>query len=142
MVAGRGEGIRVSLSIGRVAERTGVGVQTVRFYEKQGLLRAPARSSSGYREYDPSVLARLGFIRRAQELGFTLKEIRELLALQENENADCADVRRAAVSKLGDVQQRMADLKRMSDALQGLVDSCSGDGPAAQCSIMHCFSEC
>ncbi len=79
------------LSIGRVARRAGVGVETVRFYERQGLIEEPPRRMSGYREYDEDVVSRLGFIRRAKELGFTLKEIKELLSLRRDPSTPAAD---------------------------------------------------
>src|SRR5207244_7019414 len=91
------------LTIGQVARRAGGGVETVRFYEREGLLERPARRGSGYREYGEDVVARLRFVRRAKELGFTLKEVAELLALRADPDTTCAEVRGQARAKLADV---------------------------------------
>lgn len=128
----------MTLTIGSLARQAGIGVQTIRFYEREGLIEAAPRASSGYRTYDEQALNRLNFIRRAQALGFTLREIRELIALQVNRAADCADVRRAANTKLADVEQKIADLTRMKTALHELVESCQG--PEPNCKIMECLS--
>ena len=88
-----------SLSIGKVARRAGVGVETIRFYERQGLLTAPIRKDSGYRSYPEHVLGRIRFIKRAKELGFSLREIKELLELRRNSSAPCEDVLRKSPSE-------------------------------------------
>ena len=128
-----------ALTIGAVAKRTGLGIQTVRFYEREGLLEEPPRSSSGYRTYDESAVRRLGFIRRAQELGFSLKEIRELISLEQNEDADCDQVRGIANAKLDTIEDKIADLKRMQAALEKVVRSCTGGGTIRDCVIMDCL---
>src|SRR3954465_12227877 len=115
-----------SLTIGKVAGRAGVGVETVRFYERQGLLAEPDRRASGYRQYAEGVVARLRFIRRAKELGFTLKEIRELLALRLGDTATRSDVRKRAQAKVADIEERMHDLQRMKDTLLKLTATCRG----------------
>src|ERR1700738_3595298 len=89
-----------SLSIGKVARRAGIGVETIRFYEREGLLAAPARRDSGYRLYPERVIGRIRFIRRAKELGFSLKEIKELLQLKRNSSSTCEDIREKAEAKI------------------------------------------
>lgn len=125
-----------ALTIGQVARRTGVGVETVRFYERQGLLEEPARKDSGYRQYDGGVVARLHFIRRAKELGFSLKEIKELLALRVDPTTTCAEVKSRAEAKLADVEAKIQALRRMQKVLQKLTTACSGRGPTSECPIL------
>lgn len=125
------------LTIGQVARQAGVGVETVRFYERQGLLEEPDRKASGYRQYDDAVVARLRFIRRAKELGFSLKEIAGLLALRHDPGASRADVRRRARAKIDDVEARIRDLQRIRDVLVRLAATCHGDGPASSCPILE-----
>src|SRR3954452_21552827 len=124
-----------SLTIGEVARRAGVGVETVRFYERQGLLEEPQRRASGYRQYDGEAVDVLRFIRRAKELGFTLKEIKGLLALRLDASATRAEVRQQAKAKVADIEAKIADLQRMRDVLQKLVRKCHGDGAASGCPI-------
>ncbi len=125
------------LTIGEVARRAGVGVETVRFYERQGLLAEPARKASGYRQYTEDVVARLCFIRRAKELGFSLKEIAELFALRLDPATTCADVKRQAEAKLADIEAKIRDLQRMETTLRNLTASCRGRGAASGCSILE-----
>ena len=124
------------LTIGQVARRAEVGVETVRFYERQGLLEEPARKESGYRQYTEDVVARLRFIRRAKELGFTLKEIAELLALRLDPDTSCAEVRGRANAKIDYIDAKIRDLQRMRQALDKLVASCKGRGPIRACAIL------
>ncbi len=125
-----------ALSIGQVAKQAGVGVETVRYYERRGLLEEPDRKASGYRQYDDQAVAILRFIRRAKELGFTLKEIKGLLALRLDSSASRSDVRALAKTKVADIEERIADLQRMRDALQLLVQKCKGHGRASGCPIL------
>ncbi|MBI3264102.1 MAG: MerR family DNA-binding protein [Acidobacteria bacterium] len=125
-----------ALTIGQVARQAGVGVETVRFYERQGLLDAPPRRASGYRQYAPEMVARLQFIRRAKELGFALKEIRELLSLRVAPETTCGDIKQQAEAKMADIDAKLRDLQRMKMALAQLVDACSGSGPTSQCPIL------
>ena len=129
----------MSLTIGVLARKAGVGIQTVRFYEREGLLHEPARNKSGYRTYDEGAVSRLTFIRRAQELGFTLREIRELIDLQESQSADCDAVMGVTEAKLKLIDRKIADLTRMRSELQRLSASCSARGPIARCAIMECL---
>ena len=125
------------LTIGKVASGAGLAIDTVRYYEREGLIEKPARSASGYRHYRPDVIARLRFIRQAKDLGFSLSEIKELLALRVAPGKSCADVRARAEAKIADVEQRVATLMRMKRALAKLASSCSGRGPTSECPILE-----
>jgi MerR family transcriptional regulator, copper efflux regulator len=123
-----------SMGIGALAKRAGVRIDTVRYYERSGLLAPQSRSSSGYRRYSDLELSRLRFIRRTQALGFTLKEVRELLSL--SAQRDVARVKRSAQAKLTDVGRRIAELERVRAALSKLIAACPGHGRAADCPIL------
>ena len=123
-----------NLGIGALAKRAGVRIDTVRYYERSGLLTPKSRLESGYRRYGEAELRRLRFIRRAQVLGFSLKEIGDLLAL--SKARDVARVKRATQMKLADVEERIAALVRMRDALSTLVDTCPGHGEPSDCPIL------
>ena len=124
------------LTIGQVARSAGVGVETVRFYERQGLLQEPARKESGYRQYPEDVVARLRFIKRAKELGFSLKEIKELLALRVDPDTTCAEVKSRAEAKIADIEEKIQALLRIKKALVKLTKACSGRGPTSECPIL------
>jgi len=128
-----------SIGIGKLAARTGVSIDTVRYYERSGLLAPQARLPSGYRRYGEEQVARLRFIRRAQELGFSLKDIRQLLGL--SKLRDVARVKRAAETRLAEVEQRLHSLTRVRDALAGLVAHCPGRGRSADCPILRALGE-
>lgn len=128
-----------SIGIGTLAKRAGVSIDTVRYYEKSGLLAPESRLASGYRRYGDGQVSRLRFIRRAQELGFTLKDIRELLGI--SRQRDVARVKRAAEKKLADVEARLVALTRMRDGLANLVATCPGHGRAADCPILKALGE-
>jgi Cu(I)-responsive transcriptional regulator len=130
-----------SLTVGQVAKLAGVGIETIRFYEREGLLDEPARRTSGYRQYGDEAVAVLRFIRRAKQLGFTLKEIKALLGLRTDTLATRSDVRAQATAKVVDIEAKIRDLQRMRDALSVLTDACHGDGPAAGCPILEALSE-
>ncbi len=125
-----------TLTIGRVAGQAGVGVETVRFYERQGLLEEPPRRQSGYREYGEDAVARLRFIRRAKQLGFTLREIKELLALRRDPSTPGADVKRRAEAKIADIEMKVRALQRMKKALMKLTAACSGHGTSSECPLL------
>ena len=124
------------LSIGQLARQAGVGVETIRFYEREGLLAEPGRLPSGYRQYPPDAVERVKFIRRAQRLGFTLRESKELLDLRDDPDAGREDVRERAADKLADIDARLAELQGMRAELGRLVAVCRGRGPAAGCPII------
>lgn len=128
-----------SLGIGQLAKRGGVGIDTVRYYERNGLLAPRGRLASGYRRYGELELTRLRFIRRAQALGFTLKEIKELLAL--SAQRDVGRVKRSAQAKLRDIETRIADLARMRDGLATLIEACPGHGRAGDCPILRALTD-
>src|SRR5512134_3018240 len=130
--------MRQGMTIGQLAREAGVNIQTVRYYERRRLLPAPARRVSGYRDYDAGALARLRFIRRAQELGFTLAEIAELLALRLDPRTTAADVKARANRKIADVDRKLRDLEQIRDALTHLAGSCRGGrGPTGECPLVE-----
>ena len=131
----------ITLSIGQVARQGGVGVETVRFYERQGLLEKPSRSESGYRQYPPEAVSRLHFIKKAKEVGFSLKEIKELLSLRLDATATCRDVRSRAEAKILDIEQKLQALTRMKQALTDLTKACSGRGSVSECPILQSFEK-
>lgn len=126
------------MTIGELARRAGVNVQTVRYYERRGLLDEPRRRASGYREYGAATLDRLRFIRRAQELGFTLGEIAELLALRLDPGTTAAEVKARALEKIEEIERRVRDLERIRHALAHLAGKCRGGrGPAGDCPLLE-----
>jgi len=127
---------RESLTIGQLAKQSGVGVETLRYYERRKLIPEPPRRRSGYRQYPPETVNRIRFIRRAKELGFSLKEIDELLALRAESAGQCAEVLARAQRKIDDIAQRIASLERMKHALAQLANSCSKSGTSGDCPIL------
>ena len=125
-----------TLRIGEVARLAGVGVETVRFYERRGIIPEPPRRRSGYREFPPETVTQIRFVRRAKELGFSLDEIGELLALRVDPRATRQDVRRHVQKKMHTVDQKIARLRDIRAALAHLEASCDGVGPATDCSIL------
>jgi MerR family transcriptional regulator, copper efflux regulator len=128
-----------SLRISQLAEQAGVGIDTVRYYERAGLLPEPPRRPSGYREYPPQSLQRLRFIRRAKALGFSLDEIAGLLELSD-QRGDFDAVKRLAEQRLGEVEAKLRELKQIRDGLRGLVKACPGHGAAEHCPILQALS--
>lgn len=131
----------MSLTIGDVAKQAGVGVETIRFYERKGLIDRPRRPAGGFRHYDEQMPRRIRFIRHAQELGFSLREIRELLDLRIDPNVSCADVKAKAVAKVAEVEDKLAGLTRMRDTLLAITHSCAGEGPTTECPILDALDE-
>lgn len=125
------------LFMGEVAKQAGVNRETIRYYERIGLLPRPSRTASGYRVYPHEVVVRAQFVKRAQELGFSLKEISELLSLRVDPHTHCGDVKRRAEVKIEDIQEKVQDLQRMKKALAKLVASCSGRGATSRCPILE-----
>lgn len=127
-----------NLTIGTVARQAGVGVETIRFYERRGLISQPAKPpGAGRRRYAPETVERIRFIRQAQHLGFVLREIQELLSLQANPAADCSDVRSRALLKIEEVNKRIAQLAEIRSALVRLLAACPGSGALGACSILE-----
>ncbi len=125
------------MTIGVLARLAGVGVETVRFYEREGLLPQPRRPGRGYRVYPPEALERVRFIRRSKDMGFALDEIRELLALRARPGVPCGAVREQALAKVADIDRKLEELHRLREAIATLAHACSGDMPMQRCSILH-----
>ena len=124
------------LTIGKVARLTEVGIETIRFYEREGLIADPPRKQSGYRQYGPETVSRLRFIHRARELGFSLKEIRELLFLRLDPGSTCDSILDRAEEKIREVEERIQTLQQMKKALKALAKACPGEGPVTKCPII------
>lgn len=113
-------------------------METVRFYERQGLIRQPAKpAGGGFRSYPDETIERIRFIRQAQELGFSLREVRELLELRADPDADAADVRARATAKLADVDDKVQQLLCIKQALEALIEACPGQGDLGCCTIIE-----
>ena len=125
------------LTIGAVAKRVGVNIDTIRYYEREGLLPEPERRASGYRSYDESAIRQLRFIRRAKDLGFTLEEIRDLLALSADRHRGVEAVKQRAQQRLAAIDARIAELTRVRNGLEQLVDACPGHGSPDECPILR-----
>ena len=124
-------------TISKIAKEAGVGVETVRFYERKGLVDQPPKpSSGGFRFYPVDTAERIRFIRQAQELGFSLREIKELLSLRTDPATDCADVRERAQVKLDEINRKIAQMKGIKTALEKLIAACPGQGALQVCSII------
>ena len=125
------------LTIGALAKSASVNLETIRYYERQGLLPKPPRTRSGYRSFPADAPRRVRFIKRAQELGFSLKEIKELLEIRFDPGTTCADVRGRAEAKLADIDRKIRDLQRMREALARLTLACPGRGAVSGCPILE-----
>ena len=125
-----------SLTIGQLAQRAGVGVETIRFYEREGLISEPPRRPSGYRDYPLETVTQIVFIRRAKNLGFTLKEINELLDLRVRPRRNCSQVKQNADAKIADIDGKIASLRRMRGALKDLTKACEERTPTTECPIL------
>ena len=130
-----------TLRTGQVAKAAGVNVETLRFYERRGILKEPERRSSGYREYPVETVRIVRFIKRSQELGFTLEEIQELLALREDDSRTCGEVRDAATVKICEIEEKVRKLQSMKRALAVLVKSCVGDASSRECPILDALDD-
>ena len=127
-----------TMTIGRLAKQAGVNIDTIRYYERNGLLPPPARRASGYREYRQTDLDRLRFIARAKDLGFSLAEINELLSLSANRNV--AGVKRRAEERLAQVEEKVKELQRVRQGLKSLIEACPGHGALESCPIVAALS--
>ncbi len=126
-----------TLRIGEVARRSSVGVETIRYYEREGLLAEPERRPSGYRQYDESIVARLQFIRRTKELGFALGEIRELLSLWFDSKTKCVHVRQRAEQKIVHIEEKIARIQKMKRSLQKLIRICESRNSIEACPLLE-----
>jgi MerR family mercuric resistance operon transcriptional regulator len=125
---------------GELAQRSGCNIETVRFYEKRGLLHAPPRTAGGHRDYAPEHLRRLTFIRRSRELGFTIGEVRGLLGLVDGGDWTCAEVRAMTLEHLADVRRKIADLQKLAGILEDMAAQCDG-GAVPECPIIDALLE-
>ncbi len=130
------------LKIGQAAKEAGVSIDTVRYYEKRGLLPSPKRKESGYRQYLSDSVTRIRFIRHAQELGFSLCEISELLSLKLDPTAACGAVKRKAESKIAEIDGKIGMLRRMRDALESLTKTCTEDKRVSECPVLDALDSC
>lgn len=126
-----------SLTTGELAQQCRVNPETIRYYEREGLLPRPPRSSAGYRLFSADDLRRVRFIRQAQELGFSLREIRELLELRSSSSSTCADVRGRTVTKIAEINRKLQTLEAIRKILLRLTASCSGRGGCGECPILE-----
>ena len=124
-------------TIGKLARAAGVNTETVRYYERRGLLPEPPRTESGYRQYDEESVLRVRFIKEAQALGFTLDEVRELLALRVDADTTCEQVRRQAEVKVAQIQAKIATLRHMQAILNEMIAACAQGGPTGECPILE-----
>lgn len=130
------------MTIGTVAEKAGVGVETIRYYQRRGLIVEPRRRSSTFRQYPEEAVARLRFIKRAQHLGFSLKEIKELLSLRLSGSTSRQDVRARTEAKIDELDDKIKALRDMKKALKGLIASCcAANGNESDCPILEALNE-
>ena len=125
------------LTIGQLAQKANVNLETIRYYERRGLIPEPPRNKSGHRQYSLEALKRAEFIKRSQALGFSLKEISELLSLRVEPGTTCADVKVRVETKIADIEKKIADLEQMREALLKMATQCSGKGPIGNCPILE-----
>lgn len=130
-----------TLTIGQLAKKAGVRQTTLRYYERRWLLPEPERRDSGYRAYDADNIARIQFIRNAQQLGFSLEEIKELLDLRLEPGVTCANVRHKGEAKLAEVEEKIRVLRSIHERLSALLDACAGDYPLRQCSVLDALEK-
>jgi MerR family transcriptional regulator, mercuric resistance operon regulatory protein len=135
----KGEPVSENLTIGTLARQGGVNVETIRYYQRRGLLQEPAKPRGGFRRYSPDTVKRIRFIKRAQALGFTLEEITGLLVLDERKA--CRETRGIAAHKLELIQEKIADLTKMREALSRLVWACDTSSSGAPCPIIHLLAD-
>jgi MerR family mercuric resistance operon transcriptional regulator len=126
-----------ALTIGKLAKKANVNIETIRYYERRALIPKPNRRESGYREYSEDTVKRIQFIKHAKELGFSLKEIHELLSLKLDPKTPCSVVKNRAEIKIADIEEKVKTLQRMKKALVKLTRACSGKGPVIECPILE-----
>lgn len=131
----------MALTIGQVARAANVHVETLRYYERRGLVPKPPRSPSLYRYYPEDTVPRVQFVKHAQELGFSLLEIRDLLSLRAAPKARCADVKRRTATKIEEIEAKIRALQAMRRALRRLVSQCDGELPASACPILEALDD-
>ena len=132
---------KILQTIGKVASGAGVNVQTVRYYERRGLLPRPQRTSSGYRQFGPDTVPRIRFIKRAQELGFSLGEIETLLSLRVDPRRSCTEVEWQALQTIERIDGKLHQLERMKSALSELVSACRNNAATSECPVLEALGE-
>lgn len=130
----------INLTIGKLAKETGTNIETIRYYERRGLIPEPPRRESGYREFSHKYVERILFIKRAQTLGFTLKEVLELLTMADGV-ADCKDIKKFAEDKINDIENRIRDFKKIKKVLHDLVKRCPDKGKVSDCPIIESLTQ-
>jgi MerR family mercuric resistance operon transcriptional regulator len=130
-----------TITIGKLAKKADVNIETIRFYERKWLIPKPHRRDSGYREYSDETTKRILFIKRAKDLGFSLKEVDELLSLKITPGTTCSDVKNKAAQKIEDVEEKIKNLQRMKKALVKVTKTCSGVGPVSECPILEALEK-
>jgi len=131
----------MALTIGQVANAADVNIQTIRYYERRGLFPKPRRTPAGYRQYPEDAVGRIRFIKHAQELGFSLQEIQELLGLRVHDGAACDAVERRTRQKIQVVEQKIRDLQRMERSLERLAAACAARRPTDACPILEALED-
>jgi len=129
------------MTIGQLAEKAATDAQTIRYYERQGLLLDPPRTESNYRHYDEEAVSRLRFIKRAKEIGFSLNDIKVLLGMADGEVKQCSEIQAFAESRLSKIRAQIADLKAMERTLSNLVQQCALSDKIADCPIIDTLTE-
>jgi len=129
------------ITIGKLAKRIDLNIETIRYYERRGLIPKPRRRESGYREYSDETTIRILFIKHAKDLGFSLKEINELLSLKLDPGTSCSEVRKKAEIKIEDIEGKIKTLRKMKKALLKLTKICSGSGPVSECPILEALEK-
>ena len=127
----------MKLTIGKLSQLANVTIETIRYYQRKGLINEPVKPATGYRQYPTVAIARIQFIKRAQQTGFTLKEIAELLSL---DGEHCQDVQKMAEQKRQQINEQLKDLTALRNALDGLVKGCQQDKSTDHCSLIDAFS--
>lgn len=131
----------MTITIGEVAKRSCIGIETIRFYEREGLIDDPPRTEAGYRQYPDDVILRVRFIRQAKELGFSLKDIKELLSLRLLPGTTCKDIRERTTRKIDEIEEKIQTLQKMKNILATLESKCKGHGPINTCPILGALDQ-
>jgi MerR family copper efflux transcriptional regulator len=129
------------MKIGQVAKSAGITVEAIRFYEKEGLIEIPSRTSSGYRNYSADQTQIISFIKKAKKLGFSLKEIKEILELRYTPGTTCGDIKQKAEKKVAIITERIDLLLKVRKSLSRLIESCTAESPVSTCPIIELLSK-
>ncbi|MBK9293412.1 MAG: MerR family DNA-binding protein [Oligoflexia bacterium] len=132
--------IKEKLTIGNLAKASGIGVEAVRFYQREGLIQEPQKPTRGYREYSIDTISKIKFIKRCQELGFSLREIKEIIAFNSKQGSTCSEVRKKTIKKLEEINEKIENLKQMKKSLEELKCACDkGKSALSKCDVTKCF---